>query len=145
MFLTLEQCSIFHYIYCICVFFCDYMLLLSVLKWYAFRLTSWFLSTHINCCLPGYLVIFQHIYPKPEKFLCWVDIDVNYKGFPGGSDGKESTYNAGDWCLIPESGQSPGEGNGNPLHYSCPKNSMNREAWRATVHGVTKSRTQLSG
>ena len=144
MFLTLEQCSIFHYIYCICVFFCDYMLLLSVLKWYAFRLTSWFLSTHINCCLPGYLVIFQHIYPKPEKFLCWVDIDVNYKGFPGGSDGKESACIAGDLGLILGSGRSTRKGNGNPLHYSCLGNPIDRGAWWATVHGVTKSQTWLN-
>ena len=47
-------------------------------------------------------------------------------------------------CLIPESGRSPGEGNGNPLHYSCLKNPVNGGAWRATVHGVAKSRTQLS-
>ena len=44
---------------------------------------------------------------------------------------------------IPESGRTPGEGNGNPLQYACLENSMNREAWQATVHGVTKSRTQL--
>ena len=41
-------------------------------------------------------------------------------------------------------GRSPGGGNGNPIQYPCPENSMNREAWRATVHGVTKSRTRLS-
>ena len=40
-------------------------------------------------------------------------------------------------------GRSPGGGNGNPIQYPCPENSMNREAWRATVHGVTKSRTRL--
>ena len=65
-------------------------------------------------------------------------------GFPGGSDGKESVYNAGDLGLTPESGRSPGEGNGNPFPYSCLKNSMDREAWWATVYGAAKSRTQLS-
>ena len=45
---------------------------------------------------------------------------------------------------IPGSGKSPGEGNGNPLHYSCLENPMDREAWRAAVHGVAKSRTRLS-
>ena len=55
---------------------------------------------------------------------------------PGGSDGKESTYNAGDPDLIPGSGRSPVEGNSNPLEYSCPENSMS--LW-ATVHGVTES------
>ena len=47
-------------------------------------------------------------------------------GFPGGSDGKESACNAGDPCSIPVSGRSPGEGNGNPLQYSCLGNSMDR-------------------
>ena len=66
----------------------------------------------------------------------------NNKGFPGGSDSKESTCNARDPSLIPESGRSPREGNGHPLQYSFLENSMDRGAWRATVHGVTKSRTQ---
>ena len=57
-------------------------------------------------------------------------------GFPGDSDGKESAGNAGDLGLIPGSGRSPGEGNGNPLQYSCLENPMDRGAWRATVHGV---------
>ena len=64
--------------------------------------------------------------------------------FPGGSDGKGSVYNAGDTCSIPESGRSSGEGNGNPLQYYSLENPMDRGAWQATVHGVTKSRTQLS-
>ena len=50
----------------------------------------------------------------------------------------------GDTSLIPGLGRSPGEGNGNPLQYSCLENPMDRGAWRATVHGVAKSRTQLS-
>ena len=65
-------------------------------------------------------------------------------GFPGGSEGKESACNAGDLGSIPGSGRSPGGGNGNPLQYSCLENSMDRGAWRATVHGVAKSWTQLS-
>ena len=63
---------------------------------------------------------------------------------PGGSDGKESTCNAGDPGSIPGSGRSPGEGNGYLFQYSCLENPMDRGAWRATVHGITKSRTQLS-
>ena len=62
--------------------------------------------------------------------------------FPGGSDGKESACNVGDPGLIPGSGRSPREGNGNWLQYSCMENPMDREAWRATVHGVAKSWTQ---
>ena len=64
--------------------------------------------------------------------------------FPGGSDGKASAYNAGDLGLIPGSGRSPGEGNGNPLQYFCLKNAMDGGAWWAAVHGVTKSQTRLS-
>ena len=67
------------------------------------------------------------------------------QGFPGGSDGKESAYNAADPGLIPGSGRSLGEGNGNPLQYSClKKNPTGRGAWQAIVHGVAKSWTQLS-
>ena len=63
---------------------------------------------------------------------------------PGSSDGKVSAYNAGDPGSIPGSGKSPGEGNGNPLQYSCLENPMDKGAWLATVHGVTKSQTRLS-
>ena len=69
-------------------------------------------------------------------------------GFPWGSAGKESACNIGDPGSIPGSGRSPGEGNDYPLQYfffplqySCLENSMDREAWRATVHGVEKSQT----
>ena len=64
--------------------------------------------------------------------------------FPGGSDGKESACSAGDLGSIPGSGRSPGEGNGNPLQYSCLENSVDGGAWWATVHGVPKSPTGLS-
>jgi len=62
-------------------------------------------------------------------------------GFPGGSDNKESACNAGDLGSIPGLGRSPGEGNGYPLQYSYLENSMNRGAWQATVHGVTRNQT----
>ena len=62
--------------------------------------------------------------------------------FPGGSDGKESAFSVGDLGLIPGLGRSLGEGNGNPLQYSCLENPMDGGAWRATVHGVAKSRTR---
>ena len=65
-------------------------------------------------------------------------------GLPGVSESKESACNAGDLGLIPGFGKSPGEGNGNTLQYSCLENFMDREAWWATVHRVTKSRTRLS-
>ena len=63
--------------------------------------------------------------------------------FPGGSDGIVSAYNAGDLDSIPGLGRS-GEGNSNLLQYSCLENPKDRGAWKATVHGVTKSQTQLS-
>jgi len=69
---------------------------------------------------------------------------ISLQGFPGGSDSKESACNAGVLGLIPGSGRSPGEGNGNPLQCSCLQNSMDRGAWLATVQGVTKSWTWLS-
>ena len=56
--------------------------------------------------------------------------------FPDGSDGKASACNAGDPGLIPGLERSPGEGNGNPLQYSCLENPTDRGAWKATVHGV---------
>ena len=68
-------------------------------------------------------------------------------GFPGSAVGTNPPANAGDARdagLIPGSGRSPGGGHGNPLQYSCLKNSTDRRAWRATVYGVAKSRTWLS-
>ena len=70
----------------------------------------------------------------------WTELN----SFPGGSDGKESACNAGDVGSIPTLGRSPGEGNGNPPHYSCLDNPMDRGAWWALLHRVTKSRTWLS-
>ena len=63
---------------------------------------------------------------------------------PCSSNGKESACDVGDQGLIPRSGRSSGEGNGNPLQYSFLENSMDREAWQATVCGVAKSQTWLS-
>ena len=63
------------------------------------------------------------------------------RGFPGGSNVKNLPANAEakrDAGSIPRSGRSPGGEYGNPLQYSCLENSMDREAWQATVHGVTK-------
>ena len=65
-------------------------------------------------------------------------------GFPGDPEVKVSACNEGELGSIPESGKSPGEGNGNPLQYSCLENPMDGGAWWATVHRVAKSRTRLS-
>ena len=67
-----------------------------------------------------------------------------YLGFPGSSEVKASACNVGDPGSIPGLERSPGEGNGNPLQYSCLENPMDGGAWWATVHRVTKSRTRLS-
>ena len=63
----------------------------------------------------------------------------HFMGFPGSSNGKESTCNAGDPSLTPESGRLLGEGNGYSLQYSCLENSTDRGAWRAAVHGISES------
>ena len=60
---------------------------------------------------------------------------------PSGSASKVPAYNVEDPSLIPGSGRSPGEGNGNPFWYSCLENSMDRGAFWATVHGIAKSQT----
>ena len=64
---------------------------------------------------------------------------VTEKGFPGGSDDKETVCNAGDPGSTPRLGRSSGEGNGYPPQYSCLENPMNRGDWWATVHGFLKS------
>ena len=61
--------------------------------------------------------------------------------FPGSSDGNISPCRAEDLDLIPGSGRSPGEVNGNPLQYSCLENPMDKVAWWATVHGIAESQT----
>ena len=75
-------------------------------------------------------------------------VAINSLGFLGGSVVKESSCDARDLTeravLIPGLGRSPGEGNHNPLQYSCLENPVDRGAWWAPVHGVTKSQTRLS-
>ena len=65
-------------------------------------------------------------------------------GFLHSSVGKEAACNAGDPGSIPGSGRSPGEGNGNPLQYSCLENPMDRGVWQATVHGVARVKHDLA-
>ena len=64
-----------------------------------------------------------------------------YTGLPGRLSGQESAFQAGDMGSIPRLGGSPGEGDGNPLSYSCLGDPMDREAWRAILHGVAGSDT----
>ena len=80
-----------------------------------------------------------------ERIESWIWLNIRrIDSFPGSSVSKESVWNAEYTGLIPVLGRSSGEGNGNPLQYSCLENPMNRGSWQATVHGVTKSQTWLS-
>ena len=74
----------------------------------------------------------------PETVL---GVCICIRGFPGGIVVNNLPANAGDAGSIAGLGRSPGEGNGNPLQYSCLENPTDKEVWRATVHGVPKSRT----
>ena len=73
----------------------------------------------------------MHIYKLKSKCVLAL-------GFPGGSVVKNPPASAGDLGLIPGSGRSPGEGNGNPLEYSYLENSMDRGAWQAIIHGLQR-------
>ena len=71
-----------------------------------------------------------HFLPFVMEFLSFYAFSGSYRmDFPGGSDGKVSAYSAGDPGSVPGSGRSPGEGNGNPLQYSCLENPMEGGAW----------------
>ena len=93
---------------------------------------------HLSINLQFHLSLFIHyIY-----LYLFISLSLHsYKSFSGGSEGEQSACNVGNPCLTFGLGRSPGEGNGNPLQYSCLENSMNRGAWQATVHGATESWT----
>ena len=83
-----------------------------------------------------------HGVAKSQRLNKWCSIKISMNsGCLGGSDGQKSACNAGDPGSSPGWGRSPGEGNGYPLLYSCLENSMDRGAWQATAHGVTRSQT----
>ena len=81
---------------------------------------------------------------NPMDRRVWQAIVHGIKRVRHNSEGKVSACNVGDLSSIPGWGRSPGEGNGNPFQYSCLENPMDGEARWAIVHGVAKSRTQLS-
>ena len=96
-----------------------------------------------------YQFLNKHLHSQLHRFLEFWKVDdlaivlffyLWLIAFPGGSDGKESAGNTGDPGSIPESGRSPGEGNGNPLQNSCLENSMDKGAWMARVHGLLRVR-----
>ena len=96
--------------------------------------------SHVNH-LTKEKVIFSFSYMEGMIFLWLV---ISCEAFPGGSDSKEFTCNAGDSGSIPGSGRFPGEGNDYPLQYSCMENSMDRGTWQAIVHAVAKNQTRFS-
>ena len=83
-------------------------------------------------------------FPHPNTNIGIYLLLASVLGFPGGSEDKASACNAGDQGLISGLGRFPGEGNGNPLQYSCLENPMDRGGWWASVHGVAKSGPRLS-
>ena len=105
---------------------------------------QWFQVPFPAHCLEAITSVTAPSSPPLLFLLLCASLEGNTRGFPGGSDCKESACNEGDLGFTPEWGRSPGEGNGNPLQYSCLENSMDRGAWRATVYGVTKSQIRLS-
>ena len=99
---------------------------------------------HIKIFMGWFEVTFPPLWGKVEWCFVYTPPETLLLGFPGGSDSKESACNVGDLGSVSGLGRSPGGGHGNPLQYSCLENPMNRGAWWATVHGVTKSWTRLS-
>ena len=101
--------------------------------------------THLSIGL--FFIIESTLYILDTYYLfiiCIKNVFSEFVDFPGGSDGKESACRAGDPGWILGLGRSPGEGNSNPLQYSCLGNLMDRSAWQATALRVTKSRTRLT-
>ena len=94
-----------------------------------------------------FLLLMLHTASHLSKIYTFSYIPMFHKrlrSFPGGAMVENLPANAGDMDLIPGLGRTPGGGSGNPFQYFCLKNSMDRGAWQATVHRVTKSRTRLS-
>ena len=126
---------------CVCVCFVYFTLWNSKAPHrHACESVSYCVETSPSWLLP------QDEFPSPNLmslFVFYIFPTSFWKGFPGGLEVKESASNVGDPGSVPGLGRSPGEENGNPLQYSCLKNSMDGEAWQAVVHGVTKSWTWL--
>ena len=114
-----------------------------------YNLFHLYISTYM-CVLRFTSYIEAIIYIWIYIYICsclYLNVYVRVRGFPGDSVVKNlpaNTWDAEDPVSIPQLGRSPRRGNDNPLHYSCLESPMDRRAWRAIVHGVTKSRAQLS-
>ena len=103
---------------------------------YSASINSLCLYLGVSCLRPSQPQLVPDLASKTDS-LCW---NFQFRV----SEVKASACNVGDLGSIPGSRRPTGEGNGNPLQYSCLENPMDRGAWWATVHGVAKSRTQLS-
>ena len=112
----------------------------STVKWSSSFRHVVFLSFLLNLSCNSYNFLVTVSIWLYSKFLSnkMFEQDHLIKGFPRNSVSKESVCNAGDPSSISGLGRSPGDGNGNPLWYSCLQNPMLREAWQATVHGVAR-------
>ena len=112
---------------------------IMALTWMTIRFS---MNSHANCSLALKFKVEKISYTRRKWYGCsWQNITFALKqvkgiSFPGGSDNKESTCDAGGPGSVPGLGRSPAEGSGNPLQYSCLENPMDREAWWAPVHGV---------
>ena len=120
-----------------------------ILEWVAIpfsRGSSWPRDRTWVLCIAGRFAL-QYVessWTKPVSPALAGRFLITGQGLPYSSNSKESACNAWDQGSIPGLGSSSGEVNGNPLQYSCLENSMDREAWRATGHGVAESQTLLS-
>ena len=100
--------------------------------------TLWYGPISVKLCIIRFLVnLTLSVITFFGSFFFLIMI-LNILDFPDSSDCKASAYNAGDLDSIPGSGRSPGEGNGNPLQYSCLENSIDREAWPLQSVGLQK-------
>ena len=101
----------------------------------SFNYVIFFYIYYFECVIEHIDLLLLYLLDELNLQSLW---NVPYYFFPGGSDGKESVCNVGDLGSIPVWGRSPEVGNGNPLYYSCLENPMDRRAWQATVHSVTR-------
>ena len=102
-------------------------------------------SASLSLCIFLFLSL-SHIHTTTRKLTkILIEVVSDRWGFPGGSDGKESTCNAGDPGSIPGLGRSPRGGNGYPLQYSCLENPMDRRAWQAMVDRGSKEVDMTEG
>ena len=125
IYFLLTESSILYLLLSECVLFSPFLFLLLFMKVWGFLSEITFLITPLSM---------SSVHVPLLRFLSQI-----LPGLPGGLVVKSPPTNAGDEGLIPGLGRCPGEGNGNPLLYSCLKNPTARGAWWATVHGVTKS------